>query len=403
MNEYKVQPLDLMQYINTKYHEPFIHELIEFESKPDVVKLAGAIDKLINIFPILKCRYDAATNSFIENEIAGKGILKIADNADRETLLTQSLDMGEKLIQFTISRSFLVVTVSHLVCDGVGFKNLIYLLCGLYNGKDGDDYTYLMNREFSQVTHELKKSSGMTLKMLMNMLGGYKNKQVYEKVENESVFLVERTLSAEVMSKVHSAAKKQGATLNDVFLTAYARAISGLYDREKINIPCTVDLRKYTSRPTGIANLTGTYNLNVKIETHKSFAESLQDVSGKMQKQKKTKNDIAGPMLLVAKYEKSPLEKFLKLYVGMNTNAVTDYTNLGKIDETKLTFDGATVKRAVGYSGLNKAPCFQIALSSYKGETTVSSMFVCGTDEKKKVERLMDELVGELKTFAKII
>lgn len=185
MNEYKVQPLDLMQYINTKYHEPFIHELIEYESKLDVIKLANAIDNPINVFPILKCRYDSASNKFIENKIAGKGLLIIDDNADRETLLTQSLDMGEKLIQFTVSKNLLVITVSHLVCDGVGFKNLIYLFCGFYNGKDGGDYTYLMNREFSQVTQELKKTSGMTLKMLMNMLGGYKNKQVYEKTENE--------------------------------------------------------------------------------------------------------------------------------------------------------------------------------------------------------------------------
>lgn len=39
MKKYNAQPLDLMQFINTKYHDPFIHELIEFEGRLDVEKL----------------------------------------------------------------------------------------------------------------------------------------------------------------------------------------------------------------------------------------------------------------------------------------------------------------------------------------------------------------------------
>lgn len=31
-----------------------------------------------------------------------------------------------------------------------------------------------------------------------------------------------------------------------------------------VNIPCTVDLRKYAEGKAGIANLTGTYNFNIK-------------------------------------------------------------------------------------------------------------------------------------------
>ena len=38
MKKYNVQPLDLMQFINTKYHEPFIHELLEFEGS-DIVNI----------------------------------------------------------------------------------------------------------------------------------------------------------------------------------------------------------------------------------------------------------------------------------------------------------------------------------------------------------------------------
>ena len=58
MTNYTVQPLDLMQFINTKYHEPFIHELIEFDKLPDMKRFKNSLDKLIDNFPLLKSYYD---------------------------------------------------------------------------------------------------------------------------------------------------------------------------------------------------------------------------------------------------------------------------------------------------------------------------------------------------------
>ena len=63
-------------------------------------------------------------------------------------------------------------------------------------------------------------------------------------------------------------------------------------------------------------------------------------------------------------------------------------------------FDGAPLKNAVGYSGLNKAPCFQIAVSSFKGETTISSLVRCGDEEKKKADMILDAIVGEIEFFS---
>lgn len=88
------------------------------------------------------------------------------------------------------------------------------------------------------------------------------------------------------------------------------------------------------------------------------------------------------------------------MYGGMNTSAFTDYTNLGVLDDKRISFQGTTVKNAVGYSGLNKAPCFQIAVSSFRGETTVSSLFRCGESEKEKADQLMEAIVSEIQTFA---
>lgn len=400
MKKYNVQPLDLMQFINTKYHDPFIHELIEFEYGLDTERLIHAIAQLAEVFPLLKCRYDHADNTFVENEsFSARDLLKTDDFADRNALLTEALDMDKRLVQLTVSKNILVITISHLITDGSGFKQLIYLLCSFYNGQSDKKLDYLMAREFSQLTKELGGTGAITFKMLISMIGNYKNRQIYNKSDNENVYVVQRTISSQTMSEVHSLAKKQGATLNDVFLTAYARALGALYSLTKLNIPCTVDLRKYAKRDTGIGNLTGSYNFNIKLKDSEKFTETLAKTSAVMQKQKKTKNDIAGPMLLVSKYEKSSLEDFLKLYGGMNTSSFTDYTNLGVLDDKRLIFNGAVIKNAIGYSGLNKAPCFQIAISSFRGETTVASLVRCSKAEKEKADLIMDAIVREIESF----
>lgn len=400
MKKYQIQPLDLMQYMNTKYHEPFIHEKIELDGSLDTERFAKSLDTLANLFPLLKCRYDSKENVFVEQDIQGHDLFLIAKDKNTTSCLTESLDMGKNLIRFTLLGNTLIITVSHLVCDGAGFKQLIYILCDIYNGSYDGSGSDLMNRDFSQLTQELKGGSG-TMQMLLSMLRNYKNKPVYERSNSENVHIIEKVISDQVMERIHAAAKRQGATLNDVFLTAYARAIRRQYGLTKVNIPCTVDLRKYAKGKTGIANLTGTYNLNIKLRDSETFSQTLLAASANMKRQKRTKNDIAGPRLLVSKYEKSSLEKFLKTYGGMNTSAFTDYTNLGVLDEQRLCFQGVSVKNATGYSALNKAPCFQIAISTFRGTVTISSLFQCGEHEAKKADRLMEMIVSELRSFAR--
>lgn len=400
MKTYHAQPLDLMQFINTKYHDPFIHACIAFETPPDAEKLLRAIGQLAEAFPLWKCRYDPSDNTYIENEgFSARDLLRIDDTAGRTTLLTEALDMDKQLVRFTLSGNMLVITISHLICDGSGFKQLLYLLCDFYNGRAEEQNDYLMVRAFSQLTEGLKRTGAITFRMLLSLIGNYKSRQIYEKADHENIYVIERTVDSETMSGVHALAKKQGATLNDVFLTAYARALGSVCGFRKINLPCTVDLRKYAKDRTGIGNLTGSYNFNIRLKDGSCFRDTLADASAIMKKQKQTGNDIAGPLLLVSKYEKSTLADFLRLYGGMETSAFTDYTNLGILDDRKLIFDGATVRSAVGYSGLNKAPCFQIAVSTFKGETTVSSLVRCSEEGKKRADLILDAIVREIRSF----
>ncbi len=396
MKTYPAQPLDLMQYVNTKFHEPFIHEKIEYAAPPEPDRLIGAVGRLADAFPLIRCRYRESDNTFeeVENFRAAQLVVRMEQGGD--ALLMRSLDPAQKLIEFALCKNVLYVTASHLICDGNGFKTLLYALCGYYGGREVDGANF-MNRDFSALFGGRKTSM---FRMLASMLGGYKNRQIYERAQDERAYVIERTVDGGRMASVHAKAKAQNAALNDVLMTAYARAQRKLCGQHKVNIPCTSDLRKYAGGRAGIGNLTGSLCINIRVGAEEDFSATLKKVSRAMRRQKSSGNDIAGPTLLVKKYQSTSLEKFLKLYGGMNTSPYADYTNLGVLDEEKLMLGELHAINAVGYAGLQKAPYFMLAASTFRGALTLSAIVQCGTGGRVRAEALIAEVADQIGAFS---
>ena len=180
--------------------------------------------------------------------------------------------------------------------------------------------------------------------------------------------------------------------------------VTNVWDfRSKWSIPCTSDLRKYAAAPVGICNLTGSYNCNIAIREGEPFEETLTKVSKTMSQLKQTRNDLAGPALLVRKYRRSSLPKFLKLYGNMPTQSFTEYTNTGKIDADRLRFDGCETKNFTLFSCNSYAPNLQLCVSSFRGATTFahqargayhSSLCVASGDARCRVEGLYDSMLS---------
>ena len=392
-NTFNAEPLDLMQYINRRFHEPVMHARIALDGRLDTDRLANAITKLKRVFPLIACTYDATSNQFVEREgWQAADVMHTSQDGDR--LLFRRMDSSRELISLTLCGDTFYVTISHLTCDGAGFRQLLYLLCDLYNGTMPD--VPPLHRDFDQLVAGLSKyeRAVMTARMLASMLGGYKNRPVIEASDKQSDFLVERTIDAETMRRIHDKAKRLGATLNDVFLAAYSRALYAISGQSQWSIPCTSDLRKYATAPVGIGNLTGSYNCNIAIREGEPFEETLAKVSKTMSQLKQTRNDLAGPALLVRKYRRSSLPKFLKLYGNMPTQSFTEYTNTGKIDADRLRFDGCETRNFTLFSCNSYAPNLQLCVSSFRGETTFSSLCVASEKAIGKVNGLYDSMLS---------
>ena len=149
------------------------------------------------------------------------------------------------------------------------------------------------------------------------------------------------------------------------FLFAYIKTLNILFDKRRINLQFTSDLRKYIENRGTLCNLSGSFSLNINIKKGDGEEILIKDIHNKVKKQKENKQDLCGTLNLIEYYEKNQLSVFLKRYANLRTGNFVDLTNFGVIDPRKVVFEDNIVKDCVFYSAVQRNGCFQIAASIY--------------------------------------
>ena len=114
------------------------------------------------------------------------------------------------------------------------------------------------------------------------------------------LFCLNMELSSPQMEQLSHKAHEYGATMNEVFLAAYARVITRLHGMETVLIPCPADLRRFGNfaHVLTVANMTGLYRVAVEVRKEHRFTDTLQQLHLEMLTQKKRRRCFAGLSLL---------------------------------------------------------------------------------------------------------
>lgn len=89
------------------------------------------------------------------------------------------------------------------------------------------------------------------------------------------------------------------------FLFAYIKTLNILFNKRRINLPFTSDLRKYIENRGTLCNLTGSFSLNINIKKGDGDEILIKDIHNKVKKQKENKQDLCGTLNLIEYYEKN--------------------------------------------------------------------------------------------------
>jgi NRPS condensation-like uncharacterized protein len=205
-------------------------------------------------------------------------------------------------------------------------------------------------------------------------------------------------MTKQEFTNIKAYAKNKGVTINDLMITAYARVLFRQTGKQRVIIPCPVDLRRYLhpGQKYGICNLTGNYICDVLVRECDSFDAVLSQIVKQMQMQKSSQNCLKPVMMLELGFRILPFRMLQKVFHKAFSIPVISFSNLGVIDKKLLNFDDAIITYAYLTGTVKSVPYFQIAVSTYDDICTLSSNQYGTAKDEAVIKQFLIEVRNEL-------
>ncbi|ODA40015.1 condensation domain-containing protein [Desulfosporosinus sp. BG] len=404
-----------------------IQVIMKLDGRIDFDKLSRAVRLSVDAEPVLGCR-------FVEHDPPYWKRLEDIDkiefcsmeettNAEEavQLFLESPLDMdNDPMVKVKLIRSQEYDTVgiklNHTCSDGAGTKEYIHLLAHIYSSIDCENGEYVPKPSVrSREDHErVFNTLGIENPKLDNSVvesprtvwpfpwesGGCKN---------VTPFVICR-LPAGQLDILSRFAKERGATINDLILAAFYRAMFKL-SRPPYGIPMdiglTVDLRRYLpdNKAQAIRNLSGGIILRIPRTHGESFEGTLSRVVSVMNR-KKSANPGYQNASLAERAEIFNFYQFLAFsrFVSKTSEILSQksifcspgLSNVGLISKSLIKFGEHVVTDAYIIPPAIRAPGLLIVASSYNGILTLAIGFYKGSINRKYHEKLLNKIKSEL-------
>jgi NRPS condensation-like uncharacterized protein len=411
----KAETFDVVQYFYGKVHEPLIHCMISLAGHVDEAILKQAVDLSFAAIPLLGyCFVDAGRSPYWEErDFTAHDIVRVITagsdpEAQKQKLLSMVIDpVREPQLKIYIlreqDRDILCLIINHMICDGAGFKEYLYLLGGLYTCclKETGIRPKLeaARRDARQLMTRFSFREKLRIWSCSDYLPASGSQPLFPlQGDAERPFFAAVSMGEEDFASLKTYAKQWGATVNDMIMAAYIRALGRKLGTDHIVVPCPVDLRKYlpADRKYRITNLTSNFICNVQLEPEDSFEQTVRKVAAQMKLQKESVQCLKDVMVLDLLYRLLPFDTFQGLFRRIFTIPVISFTNLGVIDQDLLRFGELEIKDVYLTGAVKYVPYFQIAVSTYNDRCTFSSNLYGTRKDRTVVEQFLSELKEEL-------
>lgn len=393
----KCESLDFVEAIHSNKIYPLMYCRMAIQGNLDIEKLKDAVYLSSHYVPEILYIYDFKRGLFVNRGLTAEDVF-ILDRLDIEADFWWDLSKNAQL-QITFlkeeQQNTIVIGMSHILSDGAGFLQYLYLLAALYNGNPPGD-TLQNKRDISPVLKNIRVQPPTE----QTKCGRQINVVPLRPFNNGTrFFCLNSTIAPNDLTAVHMKAKKSGATLNHAFIAAYARVIARLQNTDRIVLPCPADLRRFqpTQGDLTVANMTGIYKrIVIEINPQHTFSETLSQVCIEMNLQKDSCHCFAGMRLLDFAFHKTP-RFVLKKTIGIAYHLVhVSYTNMGIIDHEKLYFQNCYIKKCSLTGTYRLPPDFQLSISTFRNTCTFNCTLIGETSDESIGQSILEQVKKEL-------
>jgi NRPS condensation-like uncharacterized protein len=411
---------DQMQFLyeKTGFNDHQVHSVIRFEGKLDAAVLEEAVRLLLTVVPELARVYvDRGGSSYWEEREGHDtksyfSIVSKEEDFDEFTFSRTCEKSGPQIRVCLLNgtRDAVSVIVNHMICDGAGMKQCLYLLSSLYSRLLQDkDYVPDVIRDGDRSMRCVLRRIPVLTRIRILLFGQKSNNQnslvefPLSREGDAKPFIASHEINGAIFCTIREQSKNDNVTINDVLLTAYFRTLShylGLSGKE-FGIPIMIDMRKYLEEASVpvLTNLSSTDIIRASAVPGEPFSQTLQRVSAAMRIRKENYLGINAFVKLnllyrlAGKWSYRILEKKLQ-------NPRICMTNIGILDEKKLVFGNTPVAGAFLCGSIKFRPHFQMSASTF-GNTLTLCINLYGTREDKETAgAFLAEVAGELAGYA---
>jgi NRPS condensation-like uncharacterized protein len=300
------------------------------------------------------------------------------------------------------------LTMNHMVGDAAGFKEYLYFLCEIYTRIIADPGYRPVAIAGDRSLRGVLDRFGIGIKLKSMLSQSKENNRSGDhrfplrEGGDARPFILTRKLGQERLEAIKGYCLVRGATLNDAALTAYYRCLFrrlAISSGTELRIPVMVDMRRYlgeTGRFDALSNLSSTVITRLEYRPEEGFADTLGRVKAVMDEKKVGDIGLNGFIKLNLVYKIFPNRIANRLLRSSLKNPLICMTNVGILDSARISFGDLRPRDVFMCGSIKYKPHFQLAMSSYNGELTLSSNLYGNANDRDHVLSFFDEVEKEL-------
>ena len=401
-----------MQYIAHKYNDTTIRFILHYPEVLDAGILCEATKAVIDSVDVLHASFEPknrASHWRVHTDYTVADYFSLVECEGNPVKPAQGIALqgiGHKdkcQMQVTLVQSeescAVVVRISHLVVDGSDGKYLLNKLAESYRLVEQSGNTGALEVKNGSRS-AINAYSELGVKDLASLakapFSGVKMEYPFQNPKAHGPLCMLRcTIPAEMLSEARKKAKLEGATVNDLLLTACYRSYAKHTGREgAMSISSMMDLRNHCKDgiSAGLANMSGGLGTSLEIQSGSSFRSDLQQISAQTRAAKD--NPLAGldgmPFLHAAT-KTFPMWLLLQAADIVYSALSLSMTNLGNISCEPLTMNGVKPVEGIFGGPLKRKPSVQVGVASFDG---TAELTILGDFAAEDIESLQSFLNG---------
>lgn len=421
----KAELWDKMQYLFRNFYDRMVHCVQYYDAPIDINVLKQVLVWTTEQQPVLHSSFHGnAIEPYWEVEdYTINDILTVKESVrleeDVDEFLCQCIPVQNN-VQYKVAvisengRYALCAIVNHMCMDGGDFKYFMRKLAENYNkflrGERGLEIKR-GSRSYDEIYSKLSEEELKIAKGLYKNISAVKDEHYFPLTPSrpdDKSMINKRIIPADKFNAFRAIGKSMDVTVNDMMLAIYIRSLYeiGMFkDDETLSIPCMVDLRRYLggdSESTGLTNHTGFMVVSVP-EKGETINDTLIEV---LRSVKKSKNDpymglYSLPLLKLAYTIFPYILSETAIKIGY-LNPLIGMSNIGVMDEKALAMGGHEPVYGFMTGAIKYKPYMQLALTSMRGEITMTIQIRGNSEDKAIVEKFFDMLMANVDKFIEL-